>query len=173
MHSEPTGKIAEFLSAVAKWGATQPDVTGVALVGSYARGSATSSSDIDLVVLTHDPDRYIKHTDWAKAFGHVRREQTEDWGKVTSLRVWYEGGFEVEYGLATPEWATPPLDEGTRRVIEDGMIVLFDRDGLLSSLLCTHLPKPCNPTQTDSRYPIRCKPGWASSGLFRSCGADS
>jgi predicted nucleotidyltransferase len=131
MHSELTARITEFLSAIARWGATQPDVTGVALVGSYARGSATSSSDIDLVVLTSCPGQYIKHTDWAKAFGHVRRQQTEDWGKVTSLRIWYEDGLEVEYGLATPEWATPPLDEGTRRVIEDGMLVLFGRDGLL------------------------------------------
>jgi predicted nucleotidyltransferase len=134
MHSELTSRITEFLAAVASWGAAQPDVTGVALVGSYARGSANSSSDIDLVVLTHCPERYIRHMDWAKAFGHVRQQQTEDWGRVTSLRVWYEDGLEVEYGLATPEWATPPFDAGTRRVIEDGMLVLFDRDGLLRAL---------------------------------------
>ncbi len=134
MHSQLTGKIGEFLSAISRWGAAQPDVTGVALVGSYARGSATSSSDIDLVVLAHCPDWYIRHTDWAKAFGQVRQQQTEGWGKVTSLRVWYEEDLEVEYGLTTPEWATPPLDAGTRRVIEDGMLVLFDRDGLLRAL---------------------------------------
>lgn len=134
MHSELTSKITEFLSAVARWGTAQPDVTGVALVGSYARGSATNSSDIDLVVLTNRPDRYIRNTDWAKAFGHVRRQQIEDWGRVTSLRVWYEDGLEVEYGLTTPDWATPPLDAGTRSVIEDGMLVVFDRDGLLRAL---------------------------------------
>jgi predicted nucleotidyltransferase len=134
MHPQLTGRIAEFLSAVATWGAGQPDVTGVALVGSYARGSATNASDIDLVVLTSCPGRYIQHTDWARAFGHVRQQQIENWGKVTSLRVWYEDGPEVEYGLTTPEWATPPLDTGTRRVIEDAMLILFDREGLLTAL---------------------------------------
>jgi predicted nucleotidyltransferase len=134
MHSQLTGRIAEFLSAIARWGAAQPDVSGVALVGSYAQGSATSSSDIDLVVLTGCPDRYLEHTDWAKAFGPVGQQQIEDWGKVTSLRVWYEDSLEVEYGLTTPEWAMPPLDAGTRRVIEDGMLVLFDRGGLLRAL---------------------------------------
>jgi predicted nucleotidyltransferase len=134
MHSELTARITEFLSAVTRWGGAQPDVTGVALVGSYAQGSATSSSDIDLVVLTDCPGRYLEHTDWAKAFGHVRQQQIEDWGKVTSLRVWYEDSLEVEYGLTTPEWVMPPLDAGTRSVIEDGMLVLFDRDGLLRAL---------------------------------------
>jgi predicted nucleotidyltransferase len=130
-HSQLTGRIAEFLSAIARWGAAQPDVTGVALVGSYAQGSAAGSSDIDLVVLTGCPDRYLEHTDWAKDFGRVRQQQIEDWGKVTSLRVWYKDGLEVEYGLITPEWAMSPLDAGTRRVIEGGMLVLFERDGLL------------------------------------------
>jgi hypothetical protein len=84
--------------------------------------------------LTGCPDRYLEHTDWAKDFGRVRQQQIEDWGKVTSLRVWYKDGLEVEYGLTTPEWAMSPLDAGTRRVIEDGMLVLFDRDGLLRAL---------------------------------------
>jgi hypothetical protein len=30
MHSQLTGRIAEFLSAIARWGADQPDVSGMA-----------------------------------------------------------------------------------------------------------------------------------------------
>ena len=65
---------------------------------------------------------------------HVRvvvRVVVEDWGRVTSLRAWYAGGLEVEFGLATIDWATRP-DEGTRRVLGDGAHVLLDRDGIFA-----------------------------------------
>jgi len=62
----------------------------------------------------------------------VEKYQIEDYGKLTSVRVWYQNGMEVEYGFATPDWAVPPLDAGTERVIRDGMVVLFEQGNLLS-----------------------------------------
>lgn len=126
--------IKDFINAFTSWASTQPDILAVALVGSYAREAATEDSDIDLVVLTDDPRRYVENTDWLKRFGSIEKQQTEDYGKVTSLRVWYVGGHEVEYGLTTADWAQLPLDEGTQRVIEDGMRVLFEREALLANL---------------------------------------
>lgn len=126
--------IKDFLNAFTGWASTQPDILAVALVGSYAREAGKEDSDIDLVVLTNDPRRYVENTDWLKRFGEIEKQQTEDYGKVTSLRVWYVGGHEVEYGLTTADWAQSPLDEGTREVIEDGMRVLFEREALLANL---------------------------------------
>jgi len=54
---------------------------------------------------------------------------------VTSLRVYYVDGLEVEYGLASPEWASIPLDEGTQWVISGGMRILLDREGRLGRAL--------------------------------------
>lgn len=101
------------------------------LVGSYARDAATPTSDIDLMILTPEPERYWQDTRWIERFGKVQRQEVEEWGDVTSLRVWYEAGREVEFGLTTPAWATPPIDAGAWRVISEGMKVLFDRAGLL------------------------------------------
>jgi predicted nucleotidyltransferase len=127
-----TEPIQDFLTAFTRWAATQPDTLAVALVGSYARGAATEASDIDLVVLVKDPQRYLESTGWLQQFGPVERQQVEEYGNMTSLRIWYEGGREVEVGLATRDWAQPPLDEGTQRVIGDGMRVLWEREALLS-----------------------------------------
>jgi hypothetical protein len=41
-------------------------------------------------------------------------------------------GLQVDVGLASPAWAELPLDPGTRRVLTDGHIVLYDSLGLLS-----------------------------------------
>ncbi len=129
--------IRDFIDAFTQWATTQPDIQAIALVGSYARNAATEPSDIDFVILTGEPSKYLENPEWINQFGSVERQQTEDYGKVTSLRVWYVNGREVEYGISLPDWAALPLDAGTQRVIQDGMRVLFERSALLSP----HLPR--------------------------------
>lgn len=125
---------ASFLSAVKEWAARHEDIKGVLLVGSFARGTAREDSDVDLVILTTEPQRYIDSVAFAEEFGTIVKWQREDWGKVTSMRVWYQDGLEVEYGITRPDWAAPPLDPGTRRVIADGVQVIYGRDGALGNL---------------------------------------
>lgn len=70
----------------------------------------------------------MKDTTWLNAFGRVRRQTVEDWGRVTSVRAWYADGSEVEFGLTSVDWVARP-DKGTRRVLADGFRVLLDREG--------------------------------------------
>ena len=120
-------RVAELIEGVRAWAETRPDVLGVALVGSYARQTATAESDVDLVIVCASPPALIDNVGWIRAFGMPQRTAREDWGRVISLRVWYAGGLEVEFGIADRGWASLPLDPGTRRVLEDGCIVIFDR----------------------------------------------
>jgi hypothetical protein len=68
-----------------------------------------------------------------------------DQGLYLTLQMWrgagandaddatpYMDGLEVEYGLTDETWAAMPLEEGARRVISDGMRILFERELLLS-----------------------------------------
>lgn len=126
--------ISTFFSHLKTWAEQQPDITGVLLVGSYARGMARPDSDVDLVILTTQPQRYLDFISFAEQFGVIEKSQKEDWGKVTSIRVWYRDGLEVEFGITLPDWAEQPLDAGTRQVIADGMQIVFDRDGSLQGL---------------------------------------
>ncbi len=128
-------RIDEFLERFVAWASARGDVQAVALVGSYAHQAARPDSDIDLVLFTTAPQGYLEDTAWAGLFGVVSRQQIEDYGKVTSLRVWYSGGPEVEYSISTPEWAAEPVDPGTMQVIQDGMQVLFERRAWLSPVL--------------------------------------
>jgi len=122
----------DFIEDFMRWSSKRKDIRAVALVGSYAREAATESSDVDLVIIAENPQTYLADTEWTRVFGCVITKKVEDYGKLTSLRIWYESGLEIEYGFTTREWAKTPLDQGTKRVIDDGMRVLFDKESLLS-----------------------------------------
>ena len=123
-----------FLDKFTSWTSAQPDIEAVALVGSYARNDANEESDVDLIILTNQPERYLTDPSWASTFGEVRKSSVESWGRVQSLRTFYERGLEVEYSFALPEWADVPVDPGTNRVVSDGMKILFDPSGKLRTL---------------------------------------
>ncbi len=125
-------KIDQFLKDVTNWASAQPDIQAIALIGSYARDAATDTSDVDLVLISTNPKQYLQDSGWVQQFGAVEKQQIEDYGLLISLRVWYTDGREVEYGITNESWATIPLDEGSRRVISDGMRVLFEQNHILS-----------------------------------------
>lgn len=139
-----------FLEAVRDWASAQPDIAAVGLVGSHAHGTATPASDVDLVILVDEPARYLQDLWWMHRFGTVAHAAAEDYGKVTSLRVRYADGREVEYGITDAGWAALPLDSGTQRVITDGLRILFEREPVLRLAEQAAWPQPEREAQIDS-----------------------
>ena len=126
------------------WASTRRDVAGVALVGSWARGTASDESDVDLVLLTDDPTGYTHREDWvAELFPSAQLMRTGDWGAIVERRLLLPSGLEVEVGVGSPSWAAvEPLDEGTRRVVRDGLRVLYDPRELLADLAAAVAASP-------------------------------
>jgi predicted nucleotidyltransferase len=56
--------IQAFLNKFATWAARQNDIQAIALVGSYARKTAKTESDVDLVIITTEPDKYLNDSSW-------------------------------------------------------------------------------------------------------------
>ncbi|MCX6025227.1 MAG: nucleotidyltransferase domain-containing protein [Chloroflexi bacterium] len=124
-----------FLNGVADWGRADSHINAVILVGSQARGTATPTSDVDLVIITDNAPELLAEHEWARSFGILERWQEEEWGAVRSRRVWYADGLEVEFGFAPPAWLSEPLDEGTRMVVQPGFRVVYDPTGTVASRL--------------------------------------
>lgn len=125
-------KADRFLEEATNWVSSLPDAIGLALVGSYARNAARPDSDIDLVLIAENPQQYLSAQEWIERFGRIVKKQIEPYGLVTSIRVFYENGLEVEFGITDERWVALPLDAGTRQVMDDGMRVLFERGDMLS-----------------------------------------
>jgi predicted nucleotidyltransferase len=122
----------DFIEDFMRWATKRKDIRAAALVGSYAREELEKDSDLDLVIIVESPQQYITNTEWARVFGKPITKKVEEYGALTSLRVWYESGLEIEYRFTTREWIQSPLDQGTKQVIDDGLRVLFEKEVLLS-----------------------------------------
>lgn len=135
------GRVAEYrqvIRSVAAWAASQHDIAGVAVVGSWARGQARMGSDVDLVVLTDDAEDYVVDSAWVPAAmgGRAELVRTQRWGPLTERRVALESGLQVEFGFVATGWAdTDPVDPGTARVVGEGCSPLVDPEGLFARVI--------------------------------------
>ena len=92
-------------------------------------------SDLDLMLITTLPEKYLETTDWITCFGTIREVKSEDWGMVQTLRVFYRDGPEIEFNITTKEWVkTDPVDDGTKQVVRDGLVIVYDPQDLLKKL---------------------------------------
>ena len=109
----------------------------MALVGSWARGTATPDSDVDLVLLTERPEALLLDDGWHRDFGpDAALVRAADFGAVQERRLRLASGLEVELCVGHASWAqTDPVDPGTRRVVADGIRVLWDPYGRLAALV--------------------------------------
>jgi uncharacterized protein len=152
--SLPAGRrdeVERLLDAVRRWAVGQADLRAVALVGSWARGTARADSDVDVVLLTDTPAVYLDDERWIATFGATGVVRTQEWGVVTERRLAMASGLEVEFGVTSPEWAsTQPLDAGTHAVASDGLVALYDPKGLLAELVEVVSPTPSSSDSADA-----------------------
>jgi len=129
----------EELAPLIAWARSEAGFQGVLLVGSRARGAERPDSDVDLVIVAEDRDRYLEDQGWLEVMsGSGPAAKREHWGALTSLRLKLASGLELDLGLVEPGWAsTDPVDPGTARVISDGARILLDPQGLLGRLLAS------------------------------------
>jgi hypothetical protein len=108
------------------WAAGDESVRAVALVGSYARSAERMGSDVDIMILTDEPDR-LAGSEWFQGLRPgARLIRSMEWGPVRERRMRLRSGLHVELDFAPPSWAAVPLDAGTRRVLRDGCVIVYD-----------------------------------------------
>ncbi len=130
-----THDVNKFITQVRNWAVQCPDILAVGYVGSWARGTAKPGSDLDLMIVTSDPKHYSLESSWVSFFGEVQKITQEDWGIVKTWRVFFDHAMEVEFNITTEEWSnTNPIDPGTRRVVSEGMEIVYDPQAILSQL---------------------------------------
>ena len=129
---QPLGAV-EFIAQLCSWAEEQGDVRGVVLVGSQARDDvgADEWSDVDMVIVSTDTERYLGTTDWLEEFGPFEITVVEGTavGDYFERRVLFTSGLDVDVTVLTPSvldaaMTVPEVADFRRR----GFRILIDKD---------------------------------------------
>jgi aminoglycoside 6-adenylyltransferase len=130
--------LTELLERVIAWGEAAPDIRGVLLIGSQARVDrpADEWSDLDLAIVSTDPDHYLDSVDWLARIGTPWVSFVEGTiVRTRERRVLFEGALDVDFNFFTPEQFQRVFRDSTvaPAVLHRGARVLVDKDGTLPS----------------------------------------
>ncbi len=135
-------EVNAIVSAVNSWAIERGDMRAMALVGSWARGTQTQVSDIDLLLLSdrahdyrHSPE-WLTEIDFRGSGYRLHSSESTNYGVVWSQHVHLLPPADVELTFAKCCWAqTEPVDGGTRSVVKDAFKIIFDKDRILAKLV--------------------------------------
>ena len=75
MSEQRAAEVETVLEAASAWARRHADIRALALAGSWAHGSAGHDSDLDLVVLTASPARYVREDERLAELAPVPRRR--------------------------------------------------------------------------------------------------
>jgi len=137
------------------WAQTRKDVRSAVVIGSRARTDhpADEWSDLDIVIVSINPESLILDTDWVKGIDNpwiVFIESTAI-GDDLECRVLFEGGYDIDFAII-PYYKIEKMIEGeipfeAADIFCKGVRILLDKDGILSKLMMK------TPTEITYQYP--------------------
>jgi len=153
----------QLIERFVKWAEACSDIRAAIIVGSRARVDRPTDewADLDVVVITTDPDRYLSTTDWLQNIGHPLLTFLEPTatGDGMERRVLFEDMLDVDFSIIPKRRAEQSLEsEISSQVAVEiantfgrGMRVLLDKDEMLAQLRAfinsIETPTPQPPTQ--------------------------
>lgn len=153
----------QVIERFVNWARAQLDIRAAIVLGSRARGDrpADEWSDLDIIVITTDPERYLATTEWLENIGNpwlTFLEPTGTGGDV-ERRALFEGGLDVDFAI-TPNDEFEQLVQGGLEsapdvldIVRRGTRVLLDKDGAVAQLArrarSIETPPPQPPTQAE------------------------
>jgi aminoglycoside 6-adenylyltransferase len=124
-----------LLQRIVTWGKAAGDIRALALVGSGAREDhpADQWSDIDLVMITTDPGKYLATLQWVDPIGEIwiPTVERDPLGNVVEQRVLFTNGVDVDFIVLPADRIDWYQHEPLSEIIQAGLRVLVDKDHLL------------------------------------------
>ena len=138
-------QLDRLLIPITAWACSRSDILALAVLGSWARGTARTDLDVDLLFIAREPQAYRYDELWLAEIrwpeGYVIDWQDVDYGLVWSRHVRLVPEREIEFGFCAPSWAaTDPLDIDTAKIVANGFLVLLDKTRILEHLLAVTAP---------------------------------
>jgi aminoglycoside 6-adenylyltransferase len=167
--SEVKKSYEELIERFCKWAATCSDIRAAIVAGSGARieHSADEWSDLDIILITTDPDHYLSTSDWINNFGKplLTFVDTSTASNDKLRAVLYEGMLDVDFVplnyedmRKSAQWVDQTIKAGVDQdalawiwnVYGRGVRILIDKDGIANTFgaVATSVKKPSPPKPT-------------------------
>lgn len=129
----------QLLQRLVTWARGVEDILGVVVIGSRARTDVPADewSDLDVVLVTTNPGRYLETTDWIEALGQpwLTFLEATPVGGLSERRVMFEGARDLDVVPIHDSLIPAAIaDPSVAQVLTRGARVLLDKDDRLSSL---------------------------------------
>ena len=94
----------QLIEKITRWGTLRSDVRSLTIVGSRARleRPADKWSDLDLILVTTDPQPYLATDNWISEIALVQLTFLESTavGNLVERRVLFDGAHDVDFTVA-------------------------------------------------------------------------
>lgn len=146
------------------WAKNRSDIRAAVVIGSRARldHPADEWADLDIIMITTEPKRYVSASDWINNFGTPLLTFIEptSTGDEKERRVLFEGMVDVDFAIVPHEKARRLLEAGIdsqsvaqiANLFSRGIRVLIDKDGMadqLQALISSLETPPSSPPTQD------------------------
>src|SRR6056297_1240216 len=110
-----------------------------AIIGSRASAEKTADdfSDLDILILSNEPDKHIDNTNWLSEIGevHITFVETLPLGNSKERRVMFSDALDVDFAIVAASQAEAMFSSPEIiSVFRKGFKILFDKDDLFSYL---------------------------------------
>jgi len=134
-------RMVELEARFVAWATARPDIRAAFVIGSRARVDHPADvwSDLDIVVVTTDPECYLGDMDWLAAIGVPWLTFVEPTavGDGRERRVLFADtyGLDVDFAIFAPDAFDALAADAIQSVVRRGMRVLVDKDGTVTRRL--------------------------------------
>ncbi len=149
----------QLLASFLTWAESEPGIRAAVMFGSRARTThpADEWADLDLIVMAHDPKRYLADAGWVDRIGEAWLTFVEPSGDGRALerRVLFDGGRDVDFTFVPLSLIQQELQGQIAADLADmfhrGYRIVLDKDAVLprwvAALPARQLPGP--PTEAE------------------------
>ncbi|WP_210367275.1 aminoglycoside 6-adenylyltransferase [Bacillus sp. REN3] len=150
----------DLVSRFVSWAQEQEEIEAAIIIGSRARSElpADEWSDLDIIVLTGQPEKYIYSEEWLEEihpYSITFLEKTTI-GDGIERRVMFDPYLDVDFALLSPDDFSHQIkDEEVQQLFKKGYRILFDKTGVtdlikLQSVLPSTRPLPSQDEYTNA-----------------------
>jgi aminoglycoside 6-adenylyltransferase len=147
----------DLITRFTNWAKAQETIQAAIIIGSRARTDAPADewSDLDIILLTDTPDRYIDSEDWLEnihSYSISFLEKTAV-GDGVERRVMFDPHLDVDFIILTPEYFAGMLQvKEVQQVFQKGYKMLFDKTDVTNGIKVPEDSSPAYSLPTQNQF---------------------